>query len=330
MSENAIASAASTKPSWRTPLIVILCGCVISLISLRPAFGDRPVHAADQRRQWLGPRRVRARLRVAESALGRRSAVRGRDCRPLRNDPRPVRRRVALRARPRADGVFHHAAHPQHHGRRADRLRTVRLLVQSRGRGARQAGAGSHALDRVRRGHGGGLLRAVPVRAARRRTDRELRLGLRALCICGGRLAGAAVLDRACDAARGEAHPAEPSPTLRNRCVMRCPKRSRTGPTCCWCSASSPAASSSPSSPRICRPIWSIAACRCRSAAGCSPIIGLFNIVGSLAAGWLGEPDAEALHACDPVFRARGGDRGLHHGAADARRRRSCSASRSD
>jgi MFS family permease len=36
MSENAIASAALTKPSWRTPLIVILCGCVISLISFGP------------------------------------------------------------------------------------------------------------------------------------------------------------------------------------------------------------------------------------------------------------------------------------------------------
>src|SRR5262249_9301581 len=37
------------------------------------------------------------------------------------------------------------------------------------------------------------------------------------------------------------------------------------------CSASSPAASRSSSSPCICRPIWSIAACRARSAAGRSP-----------------------------------------------------------
>ena len=45
-------------------------------------------------------------------------------------------------------------------------------------------------------------------------------------------------------------------------------KRSATAPMCCWCSASSPAASSSPSSPCICRPIWSIAASRRRPAAG--------------------------------------------------------------
>jgi MFS family permease len=57
----------------------------------------------------------------------------------------------------------------------------------------------------------------------------------------------------------------------------------------CWCSASSPAAFSSNSSPCTCRPIsidrglsatiggWTIAA------------IGLFNIIGSLASGWLGD-----------------------------------------
>ena len=45
-------------------------------------------------------------------------------------------------------------------------------------------------------------------------------------------------------------------------------------------------------------------------------VIGLFNIVGSLASGWLGNPHAEALPARASVFHARGGDRRLHHGAA--------------
>lgn len=40
------------------------------------------------------------------------------------------------------------------------------------------------------------------------------------------------------------------------------------GPTCCWCSASSPAASSSPLSPCICRRSWSTAASRHKPAAG--------------------------------------------------------------
>jgi hypothetical protein len=57
--------------------------------------------------------------------------------------------------------------------------------------------------------------------------------------------------------------------------------------TCCSCSASSPAASSSPSSPSTCRPTSSIAACR--AVGGWTiAVIGLFNIVGSLASGWLG------------------------------------------
>jgi MFS family permease len=36
MSENSIASGALTRANWRTPLIVILCGCAISLITFGP------------------------------------------------------------------------------------------------------------------------------------------------------------------------------------------------------------------------------------------------------------------------------------------------------
>ena len=76
----------------------------------------------------------------------------------------------------------------------------------------------------------------------------------------------AAAVDRAGDAAAG-AELAGGAPG-RNRCSRRCARRSGIAPTCCWCSASSPAASSSPSSPCICRPIWSIAGSAPRSAAG--------------------------------------------------------------
>ena len=51
--------------------------------------------------------------------------------------------------------------------RRADRLRAVGLLVQSGGRGARQAGARSYALDGLRRGNRGGFVRTISVCAAR-------------------------------------------------------------------------------------------------------------------------------------------------------------------
>ena len=60
-------------------------------------------------------------------------------------------------------------------------------------------------------------------------------------------------------------------PRTSNRSRPRWRKRSAIAPTCCWCSASSPAAFSSPSSPCICRPIWPIAASRRRPAAGWSP-----------------------------------------------------------
>ena len=53
-----------------------------------------------------------------------------------------------------------------------------------------------------------------------------------------------------------------------SRSRRRSPKRSATALMCCWCSASSPAAFSSRSSPCICRPIWSIAAYRRKPAAG--------------------------------------------------------------
>ena len=44
-------------------------------------------------------------------------------------------------------------------------------------------------------------------------------------------------------------------PMRRNRSARRCAKPSAIAPMCCWCSASSPAGSSSRSSPRICRRI---------------------------------------------------------------------------
>jgi len=49
---------------------------------------------------------------------------------------------------------------------------------------------------------------------------------------------------------------------------MRLRRRSGIAPTCCWCRASLPADFNSRSSACICRPIWSIAACRFRPAAG--------------------------------------------------------------
>ena len=61
---------------------------------------------------------------------------------------------------------------------------------------------------------------------------------------------------------------AVPVQQTSNRSRRRWRKPSGTAPTCCWCSASSPAAFSSPSSPCICRPISPTAASARRPAAG--------------------------------------------------------------
>ena len=72
-----------------------------------------------------------------------------------------------------------------------------------------------------------------------------------------------------------------------SRSGRRWRKRSAIAPMCCWCWASSPAASSSPSSPCICRPIWSTAAYPAQTGGWVIAAIGLFNIIGSLSVGWL-------------------------------------------
>ena len=59
-----------------------------------------------------------------------------------------------------------------------------------------------------------------------------------------------------------------PRPLPISRSRKRCRKRSGIAATCCWCSASSPAVSSSPSSPPTCRPISRMPGCPRRSAAG--------------------------------------------------------------
>ena len=86
--------------------------------------------------------------------------------------------------------------------------------------------------------------------------------------------------------------PAEQEPCMAwrpNRCGRPCRRRWVIAPTCCSSSATSPAASSSHSSPCTCRPIWWTRACRVEVGGWTIAVIGLFNIVGSLASGWLGD-----------------------------------------
>ena len=96
--------------------------------------------------------------------------------------------------------------------------------------------------------------------------DRQFRLADGADGVRAADAADRAAVAGARDAAGGAAERAGRRTSSRSGPRWR--KRSAIAPTCCWCSASSPAASSSPSSPCICRPIWPIAASRRRPAAG--------------------------------------------------------------
>ena len=63
---------------WRTPAVILVCGCLIGVLGFGPrsALGFFP--HADVERERLGPRRVLARARDPDAALGRRAAVRRR------------------------------------------------------------------------------------------------------------------------------------------------------------------------------------------------------------------------------------------------------------
>ena len=145
-------------------------------VEFRAALEPRLFHPADEPGIRLGPRRLRPRAGPAEPVVGPRPADRGRHRRPLRRHARDDRRRAALCRRPVDDALFDDAAFARSRRRRADRLWSVRLFVQSRAVGFQQAAAGGEARPCARRRHRGGLVRAIPVRAVRRRDDRQFRL----------------------------------------------------------------------------------------------------------------------------------------------------------
>ena len=184
-----------------SPEIIVLCGLPDRPHHFRPSGLVGPVPAADDHGIWLGPRHLRLRHRDPEPALGRRPALRRRGRRPVRRLPRALRGRASLCARPRRHGLCHHARRSAYRRRRADRLRPVRLLVQPGARRLRQAPAGEVAAHGLRRRHGGGLLRPVPVPAHRQRADRCVRLASGATGLRRQRAARHAPGSRARDAA---------------------------------------------------------------------------------------------------------------------------------
>ena len=107
------------------------------------------------------------------------------------------------------------AAVARYQRRRADRLRSLRLFVQSGAVGLQQAVAAGMARRCARRRHRGGIVRAIPVRAVRRGADRQFRLADGADRV---RLPDAA--DRPAVAGAGDAA-ARPRPMCRRRTSSR-------------------------------------------------------------------------------------------------------------
>ena len=101
----------SAMVGWRTPLVMLICGCLIGADQLRAALRARLVPDADVAGLSAGAAtcsRWRWRSRYLLWGIG--AAVRRRHRRPLRRHARAVGRRGALLRRPRADGLFDHAA----------------------------------------------------------------------------------------------------------------------------------------------------------------------------------------------------------------------------
>ena len=61
---------AASPSAWRTPLMIVLCGCAIAMISFGPRSTLRLFPQPISRGEWLGPRRVRARASRCRTCCG--------------------------------------------------------------------------------------------------------------------------------------------------------------------------------------------------------------------------------------------------------------------
>ena len=192
--------------TWRTPLVIIICGCVIALLSFGPrsslGFFIQPMS-----REFTWGRDVFGLALALQNLLwGLGQPIAGAIA-----DRFGVLRVMIVGALLYAGGLLlmryvDDAAVARSRRRRPDRLRSVRLFVQPGAVGVQQAAAAREARHRARRRHRGRLVRAIPVRAVRRRDDRQFRLaggadGVRA-ADAADRAAVAGDRDAACDVDR--------------------------------------------------------------------------------------------------------------------------------
>ena len=95
--------------TWRTPAVIVLCGCLIAMIGFGPRSTLGLLLTPMSSVARLGARHLRAVGRHADLALRRGAAVLGRDRRSFAHYAGDHRRRAALRRRHLHDGARHHA-----------------------------------------------------------------------------------------------------------------------------------------------------------------------------------------------------------------------------
>ena len=173
-------STVARPAAWRTPVVILLCGCLIALIG----FGARSglgffLTPMSQANGW-GRDVFSLALAIQMLLWGAAQPFAG----GIADRYGPVlgaeRGRGPLCARSRRHGLREHARHAPSHGRRGDRLRPCRLVLHGGDRRLRQADAAGVADVRVRRRHGRRFVRPVPVLAACGRVDRRVRLAAHA------------------------------------------------------------------------------------------------------------------------------------------------------
>ena len=162
--------------TWRTPLVIIICGCAIALLSFGPrsslGFFVQPMS-----REFTWGRDVFGLALALQNLLwGLGQPIAGAIA-----DRFGILRVMVVGALLYAgglllDALFHDAVVARSRRRRPDRLRAIRLFVQPRVVGVQQAAAAREARHGARRRHCGRLVRAIPVRAVRRGDDRQFRL----------------------------------------------------------------------------------------------------------------------------------------------------------
>ena len=197
---------AELRPSqgigWRTPLVIIICGCAIALLSFGPrssvGFFIQPMG----RDLSLGRDVFGLALALQNLLWGLGQPVAGAIA-----DRFGVMRVMCVGALLYAAGLLmmRYATTPLSLDLSAGVLigfGLVRLFVQSRTLGIQQAAADGKTRHCARRRHRRRIVRAIPVRAVRRGADRQFRLAVGADGVCGPDAADHPAVAGAGDAAR--------------------------------------------------------------------------------------------------------------------------------